>query len=321
MNVKYLLYLILGLQANLLVAQNSNYSQQLDSILGIDKLYEKKIDSTEVYYKQALDQANQYYKEQKYAESVVYYRKALKIKPEERLPKYRIEDVYTLFLTNDVVATKEEAKQLVAEVEMSFDNFKNEKAFIQKTEEPRKVESIQTIETKKTELPTTKVAEKEIVAPTMGVSTKTAIKEETPVKIEPKPIEKPIVVEQAKPKEPENKIVEPKPVAVVETKPKETPKTFVEPKPIPTQTKVAPTEEFESNDKLLQKYSAKKTVEVITEPTKTITNVYINSGAEVIVYSKVKHSWGGEFYFAKYPSLPKKNISLQHFMNSTGGIE
>ena len=313
--------MIFGLQVNLLVAQNSNYSHELDSILGIDKLFEKKVDSTEIYYKQALDQANQYYKEQKYAESVVFYRKALKIKPEERLPKYRIEDVYTLFLTNDVVATKEEAKQLVAEVEMSFDNYKNEEVFIKKTEEPRKVETIQAIESKKTEqIQTQKLPEKEIVAPTMGVSTKSAIKEDVPAKIEPKPIEKPLIAEQSKPKVPETKIVEQKPTAIVETKPKETPKTFVEPKPIPTQTKVAPTEEFESNDKLLQKYTAKKTVEVITEPTKTITNVYINSGAEVIVYSKVKHSWGGEFYFAKYPSLPKKNISLQHFMNSTGGI-
>ncbi|GAB4377311.1 MAG: hypothetical protein Kow0075_05650 [Salibacteraceae bacterium] len=59
----------------------------------------------------------------------------------------------------------------------------------------------------------------------------------------------------------------------------------------------AEAEEEKKREQLLEKYPVRKTVETDTVGNSVVTYVYINRGEFVTVYKKVKHSWGGEFYF------------------------
>ncbi|HBF88248.1 MAG TPA: hypothetical protein DDX39_06360 [Bacteroidales bacterium] len=295
--------MIFGLQVNKLEAQNSQYSHELDSILGIDYLFKESINPIDVQYKEFITKANALYKEQKFAESVVYFRKALKIKPQERLPQYKIEDIYTLFLVNDVVKTKEEANRLVSEIEMSLDNIGNEEVFIQ---ESNKIEPIADVVNKETQpisetLVTEVKKEPVLVHPSIGVEQKPITEVE---KIEVSEVQ----TKEIKANENlETRVIKPEEVKVVESKPI----TKVE---APT---INPVIVEDENRKLQVQYPNEKTVEVTEDVNKKVITIIINRGGEVVIYTKVKHSWGGIFFFAKYPGLPKKNISEQHFVKST----
>lgn len=292
----FLIFIILfGFQVNRLEAQNDDYTHELDSILGIDHLFKEEINPIEEQYKQFMAKANELYKEQKYAEAVVYYRKALKTKPEERLPQYKIEDVYTLFLVNNVVKTKEEAQRLVAEVEMSFDNADNEELFVQKASEVKQEEVVEELKP---------ISEPRKAIPILVVEEKPVVEVE---KIEATQIEveKPI----------QNENLEVREVKVEQVKPivKEEPK----PQPVVEKVEISPVAKEDENKKLLAQYPDEKTIETFEDVNKKITRVIINRNGEIVVYEKVKHSWGGIFFFAKYPGLEKKNISEQHFVKST----
>ncbi|HKK60127.1 MAG TPA: hypothetical protein VJ937_11645, partial [Salinivirga sp.] len=70
-------------------------------------------------------------------------------------------------------------------------------------------------------------------------------------------------------------------------------------------------------NKLSEVYTRQKTVKEIEKPHKKITKVYINENGLVKVYMKVKHDWGGIFYFIEDDDLTYRNISKSIYLTET----
>jgi hypothetical protein len=293
-------------------------------------------------YKKIIIKANQLYKDKKYAESVVWYRKALELKPEEKLPKFRIEDVFTLFISNKIVINKGEALKLIEEVEFSMDQNAFEEMLSQRiTEMKIKLKS------EKKEL-----SVDEIIALNKGESSKKAVDEK---KEEFKPVNEVVLVEQIEKKHSEerkfakaNEFTELKPSIevkneniVVENKvvteikeekkeqkieieddrqkleqKKEVKSNSVAKKLNPTPIELIPNAEAEL-DILREKYPNIRTEELIEEATKKTLKITYNQNGNITIYSKVTHNWGGVFYFMQVPPLPIQNISEEYFIRNS----
>ena len=297
----------------------------------------KKIDDD----KKILNKANELYKEKKYAEAVVWYRKVLKINPAESFARFRIEDVYTLFINNKIVENKEQAIALISEVELSqneveFDKILNKQVFEARKifEEPKVDEVALFIEKNRIE------SEKNPVVKTEPVKEpKTEIAQAVPVK-EEKVEEKPVVKEEVKSlvKETEIENIEPikeeKHEVIAETKITEEPieepikETKVESEVKPeTKATTKPVEKTIVNEpkvekpnteiilkELNEKYPKSRTEEVIEDSNKKTYKVIYNDNGNFTIYSKTIHSWGGIFFFVEKPPLPKQNISEEYYL-------
>ncbi len=68
----------------------------LNPVLAQDKT------ETEVKYKQTIKHANRLFKEGKFIESIIYYKEAQAVNPDENLPKYRIEDIKTIYVNQEL---------------------------------------------------------------------------------------------------------------------------------------------------------------------------------------------------------------------------
>lgn len=275
----------------------------------------------EQQYKAAMQNAKTAFDAKMYSEALYFYREALKIKPDAKLPRYKIEDIRTIYI-DDGIKEIAENKQITQEE-------------VQKQAEAKADERIETeVEQAQKELETLKVAavinieeepvivdeslDIEDVEPTL--ETKQPEPEPEPIEPEPEPEPEPIAPEPEpivpQPVEPNKD--EPKPIdepapkeektapapKPVQPAPKPTPaKTAAKPvsKPASQQKKLTDEEKEARKEAEMQKlriqFPEQKTVLEIDQPGKHITRVIMNVDNKVSVYLKVKHSWGATFYF------------------------
>ena len=258
--------------------------------------------ASEQQYKAAMQNAKTAFDAKMYSEALYFYREALKIKPDAKLPRYKIEDIRTMYIDDGIKEIAENKKV---------------------TQDEAKIEA----ETKADERIEAEIEQAQKELEILKVATVISIDEETVVDdenidiadVEPtletkQPEPEPIVVEPAK-EEPEP-IVEPEPQPIVEqpvAPAKEEPKpvepekkTVVTKQPIVKPAKPAPRqltdEEKEARkeaemQQLKIRYPEQKTVLEIDQPGKHITRVIMNIDNKVSVYLKVKHNWGATFYF------------------------
>lgn len=255
----------------------------------------------EQQYKAAMQNAKTAFDAKMYSEALYFYREALKIKPDAKLPRYKIEDIRTIYI-DDGIREIAENKQIAQEE-------------VKKQAEAKADERIETeIEQAQKELETLKVAaviniEEEAVAydenidiadvePTL--ETKQPEPEPQPEQIEPEPknIEpEPTVTQPVEPiKEEPKPIVEPKETTVVSKPQPIVSKPKPRPQPAMTDEEKEARKEVEMQ-KLRVQYPEQKTVLEIDQPGKHITRVIMNVDNKVSVYLKVKHSWGATFFF------------------------
>lgn len=261
--------------------------------------------ASEQQYKAAMQNAKTAFDAKMYSEALYFYREALKIKPDAKLPRYKIEDIRTMYIDDGIKEIAENKKV---------------------TQDEAKIEA----ETKADERIEAEIEQAQKELETLKVATVISIDEETVVDdenidiadVEPtletkQPEPEPIVTQPVEPAKEEPKpIVEPEPQPVVEqpvapakeeSKPVEPEKkTVVTKQPIVKPAKPAPRqltdEEKEARkeaemQQLKIRYPEQKTVLEIDQPGKHITRVIMNIDNKVSVYLKVKHNWGATFYF------------------------
>lgn len=284
--------------------------------------------ATEQQYKAAMQNAKTAFDAKMYSEALYFYREALKIKPDAKLPRYKIEDIRTMYI-DDGIKEIAENKQIAQEE-------------VQKQAEAKADERIETeIEQAQKELETLRVAaviniEEEAVVydenidiadvePTL--ETKLPEPEPEPEIIEPEP--EPVVVQQVEIVKEEPKPVVEQPAPKEEkTEPKPAPKP-VPAKPVakpvnkPASQPKAMTEEekeaFKESEmqKLRIQYPEQKTVLEIDQPGRHITRVIMNVDNKVSVYLKVKHDWGATFFFEEEIGEDLKSITELYFNKMT----
>ena len=251
---------------------------------------------SEQQYKAAMQNAKTAFDAKMYSEALYFYREALKIKPDAKLPRYKIEDIRTIYI-DDGIREIAENKQIAQEE-------------VKKQAEAKADERIETeIEQAQKELETLKVAT------VISIEEESVIVDES---LDIEDVEPTLETKQPEPQpELEPKAIEPEYVATQPVEPiKEVPKPVVEPKkttvvskpqPIVSKPKPRPqpamtNEEKEARkeaeiQKLRVQYPEQKTVLEIDQPGKHITRVIMNIDNKISVYLKVKHSWGATFFF------------------------
>lgn len=269
---------------------------------------------TEQRYKDAMQNAKTAFDAKMYSDALYFYREALKIKPDAKLPRYKIEDIRTMYIdenlkeiTDNQTVAEPQAKQqaetkadeqieaevtkaaseietlkLVANVMVIDDEPTETEEDIEIDEliQSRQVLALTEIDTKgdaKIELNNTQKTEIKKVS-RQSVAPKS---EETQVEEMPKP-EKPQVEEKSKPK-------------VVTEKPKPTHQPVSKPKQMTEEERKAWIEAEQG--KLRLQYPEQKTVLEIDQPGKHITRVIMNIDNKISIYLKVKHNWGATFFF------------------------
>ena len=279
-----------------------------------------------IKYNSIITSANTFFDAKNYDEAIPLYKQAQRIKPDEEYPKFKLEDINTILEIRKQIAEnkipkkkkqrpfwkrkKEKPVKPVIESKPPKKPKEKEKPIIKQEQKPIKVEE-QKVEP-------TKTVEKQIIPPKQK-----EVKEEIPKK-KAKPIikqeEKPIKVEEQK-IEPKQKI-QPQPKEVKEEKPREQKK----PKPVSkpkkkvkrkkkTNKKKQTKEEINADLKKL--YTKERTVEIFETPNKTTTKVIINKGGNIVIFSKVKHSWGGIYYFKEIPGENEQSIVKEYFVRET----
>lgn len=292
-------------------------------------------------YSQAMQNAKTAFEANQYSQAVMFYREALSIKPEALLPKYKIEDIRTIYIKNElevlqnntpIASTKPtnkkkrkvlEAKEeeLVQKAEkiatekmyQEADLAKEELAEISSEAEKLEIDDVD-IEIEEEQIQNT-VADRETKME--QIKTKDASKvdgtgikqdaqltvsmREIPLVEQPKEIQEPVLVD-----EPEVVEVKTEPVVIKPAKP--------EPK-----KEVVKDEAWikAENIRLANKYPNKKTVEEIDKPGKHITRVVMNINGKVNTFLKVHHSWGATFFFVDEIGLELRSISQTHFNRMT----
>ena len=274
---------------------------------------------SEQQYKAAMQNAKTAFNAKMYSEALYFYREALKIKPDAKLPRYKIEDIRTIYI-DDGIREIAENKQIAQEE-------------VKKQAEAKADERIETeIEQTQKELETLKVAtvisiEEESVVYEENIDI--ADVEPTLETKQPEPEPKPI--------EPEPKAIEPEPIVTqpvesIEEEPKpvaEPKKTTVVSKPQPIVSKPKPHTQPKMTDeekkawkdaekqKLRKQYPEQKTVLEIDQPGKHITRVIMNVDNDISVYLKVKHSWGATFFFEEEVGEDLRSITEVYFNKMT----
>ncbi len=265
-------------------------------------------------YKQSMSNAKLALEANQYSQAVMFYREALSLKPNELLPKYKIEDIRTIYIKTEldsliaeipvITPPKGKKRKKEAEIEkIELENKAKEAATIKMNEEVQEVKEELTqlkIEAEVLEIsdmvvnieddeldydiaPSREAGVKEVETKgikslnggiTANEGTITIAQRELP-EIEPMVIEEPV-------KQTSIKKDEPKPIT----------KKYI-PKPIEK------TQEWieEENKRLVTTYPNKKTIEEIEKPGKYVTRVIMNINNKVTIYLKVKHSWGATFFF------------------------
>lgn len=263
---------------------------------------------TEQRYKDAMQNAKTAFEAKMYSDALYFYREALKIKPDAKLPRYKIEDIRTIYIDEnlkkiteskavDEPTAKQQAEtkadeQIEAEINKATSEMETLKLVanvIEIDEEP--VETKEDIEIE------------ELIHSRQTLSPKLSQKDN--IKIESKDSQKAeIIIEKKQPitPEPENKQVEyqptPTPKAVT-NKPRPSSAT----RPVDKPKQMTEEEKEAEQDKLRLQYPNQKTVLEIDQPGKHITRVIMNINNKISIYLKVKHNWGATFFFEEVIGL------------------
>lgn len=275
-------------------------------------------------YKAAMQNAKTAFDAKMYSEALYFYREALKINPDAKLPRYKIEDIRTMYIDDGIkeIAENKKVTQDEAKIEAETKADERIEAEIEQTQkelETLKVATVISIDeepvvddenldiadiepTLETKQPEQKPTVTQLVEPAKEES-KPLVK---PTKEEPEPI-----VEQPAPKE-EKLTPPPTPIKTASkpaTKPVSQPKTMTD-----EEKKV-----WKENEqkKLRQQYPEQKTVLEIDQPGKHITRVIMNVDNEIHIYLKVKHSWGATFFFEEEIGEDMRSITEVFFNKMT----
>ncbi len=288
-------------------------------------------------YEQAMQNAKQAFEAQQFSEAVMFYREAMKIKPDALLPRYKVEDIRTIYIEKELDIIKTEP--VVEKPKINRKNKKEIKADKVILAEQAKVEAtrkmnedadkaeadlrnlkVEVIDIDDDIAPTEltddfEVAEiagsKEVLIKKVETKQQHIIKsndipENNTLKIEKRKV---TVIEQNVEKSEKEPI--PEKVATNTTTVKK--KTY-QPKKTKTTNTHGNKEWVEQEQKRLVKvYPNKKTIEQIEKPSKQITRIIMNINNKVTVYLKVKHSWGATYFFIDEIGSELRSINQQYF--------
>lgn len=288
----------------------------------------------EEQYKQALQNAKLAFQAEQYSQAVVFYREALNIKPNALLPKYKIEDIRTIYIKKEM-----EAIQTVEKKDKKRKRKKVKKETIEKEAE--------VLATKKMNQEADRVLkeldELKTVAEVLNINDSINLDIEE-VQVDDTEPDREIAMNEIETRK--NKTISfEKPKKQITAKPKnlkETKESVVNKKEIaakhqltkkknklPLKQKNSIKKSTAKSDKknpewvkkehirLAKKYPNKKTIEEIEKPQKHITRIIMNIDGKVTTYLKVKHSWGATFYFIDEVGLDLRSISQTYFFSMT----
>ena len=309
--IVYILFLILSLKVSISQAQEFSKDEQ---------------------YKQALQNAKTAFEAKQYSQAVLFYREAQQIKPESLLPRYKIEDIRTIYIEKEQNAFKKE--QSAGSKQLS----KKEKVAQQKQEEEQiqkkaTLKMNQEAEVVKKELTALKVTSVEIQEDEVLIDNSTieveSISTNREVAINPvdsKKQESVSAIKEApepvlKSEKREVPATEPVMEDSIETQKmapepvkKEVIKQMQDVKPNTTVNKEERKVWIEQEQKrLAMTYPNKRTVEELEKPGKHITRIIMNIDNKVVIYLKVKHSWGATYFFIEEVGQELKSINEQYF--------
>lgn len=275
------------------------------------------------HYIRLIFHADSLYKSRNFQKAIDVYNEAYLLKPKEQYPRFKAEDIRTLYMKPEVVKVekkqeetneygwakryrekmeREEKKKLLAEGKSTNEkkNEKKEKVVVEekkeiktnqldektKKEDEARLKNFQELKAKEDADDKKKADDHKNAVESIGKTTKANVKQE-------------------------KEIVTISDVIIQKSKEEEQKRIYAN---VSISQDIKP----EDEQKLLSaKYPNEKTVETITEKTKTTTQVIINKGGVVTIYLKVAHNWGQIFYFVKEPSSPMKSISRDYFERFT----
>ncbi len=287
--------------------------------------------TTEQQYKQAMANAKMAFEAKQYSEAVMFYREALKIKPEALLPKYKIEDIRTIYIKKEMASVKpqtpEEPKKKNKKKQQQEEKLLAEKVKVEATrkmnrdadkiqKELKNIDVIDINEDLEINLENEDIdiiniesdkqtGVKKIDTKKSNLSVKSNIQTDNNVSV----MQKRTVSENKQ--KPEKK-EQPKQVEKTRKNiPEREKKTITQ----TTKVSVKNKEEWikQENERLVKKYPNKKTVEEIDKPGKHITRVIMNIDNTVTIYLKVHHSWGATYYFIDDIGRELRSINQQYF--------
>lgn len=289
----------------------------------------------EQQYQQALQNAKAAFEANQYSQAVLFYREAQQIKPEALLPKYKIEDIRTIYIEKELNALPkpEPAKK------MNRKERQQQEIEVQQNEEKARVEATKKMnedaEVAREEMEQLKVAvidipddEPEEISDSLHIESLAGNREVVLNQVTQKDHQslsggiknqrqQDLTVQKRTindvPATPEDTVIE-------TSKPKPEPKKVVVNTPV--KESVSPqtmTEEerkvwiVQETQKLKEKYPNQKTVEEIDLKGKHITRVIMHIDNKVAIYLKVKHSWGATFFFIDEVGQDLRSINEQYF--------
>jgi len=284
-------------------------------------------------YKQAMQNAKMAFEAKQYSQAVMFYREAQLIKPNELLPRYKIEDIRTIYIKEEldslkavpVQVAKQPEKKSKKETEVEelqlkvmaeqqatqkmynqADQVKNELTALVVTAEVLQIDDNPTVE------------DDNVIVNDIAPDRQTAISNLENRKAQP--------IDNQSTQNEQGLTVTKREIPVVNLASdsinvKEEPQTqliIVKQKPVEIKDAPQPKEKSKEwiereNDRLVKLYPNLKTVEEIDQPGKHITRVIMNIDNQIIVYLKVKHDWGATFFFVNEIGLDPVSISETYF--------
>lgn len=302
-------------------------------LLNVQNVFSQNFDNEE-QYKQALQNAKLAFYAKQYSQAVFFYREAIKIKPDALLPKYKIEDIRTIYIKKEMETIKtvekkdkkrknKKGKNEILEKEAALlatkkMNQEADKVWKELDELKTIAEVLHIEDTIDFDIEEVQVddiePDREVSMNEMETKKNNPISFETQKKqitAKPKTIKK-INESVAKKKEITEKYQVTKKQQNSSKKKKNSTKKNTE-----KYQKNNPEWVKKEHIRLAKKYPDKKTIEEIQKPQKHITRIIMNIDGKVTTYLKVKHSWGATFYFVDEVGLDLRSISQTYFFTMT----
>lgn len=309
-----------------------NYFKLLIIFLSIPFTLLSQDFSNDQQYKQAMQNGKQAFEAKQYSNAVMFYNEALKLKPAENLPRYRIEDIRTIYIkkeldTIQIVNNQPDSKTK----KLSKKEADNQKKILQTQVEQKATEKMyndaQKVKDEILTVQTVNVIDINDMPLDIDSTTITGIEKSRETGLMAIDIKKqnsinmPVDTVQPQLAAIQRKAPQTSSVTAI-TSTQKTPENNITPTPQINFDKPKPAVMSETEKKnwveqeqkrLAKKYPAKKTVENIDQVGKHITRVIINIDNKVSVYLKVEHNWGATFYFKDETGLELRSINLQYF--------
>lgn len=290
-------------------------------------------------YEQLMNNAKVAFEAKQYSEAVMFYRQALELNPQAKLPRFKIEDIRTIYIEKEM-DTLSNISPDVAQKEKGFKLFQKKKEVEEEQSIREKAEKAATKkmnqdadqalnELKKLKVAAVPVADDvELESDSLQIDEVEQDRESGMVHMQAKDKKQ---LDSIQPKEKPQLTARKKdlpPVEIMDEEPNEEPKVqkSVSAPEKKVETKVPKPKDLNSlspeekqawiekeKERLLKKYPNKKTVEEIEKPGKKITRVVMNIDGKVSVYLKVRHSWGATFYFIDEVGQELRSINQQYF--------